>query len=604
MAANNSPFIPNDPVNVAIRPLNKGMILNLPTTALPSGAGVRADNFIVHTEGLYRRPGYEAFAANDQAETLDIPLYDIATGWNSSGVQAAVVIGSKYVNDITIYGGLSPVVWSYSVGAVKISGVYVSSRSASTNWLTTTNELQAGDLFQISDGSHIVEISSITTSNQLVLLSAPATSYSSVAYNIRRTFNPTTSYLVDWTAADYKIIFADGSRFLYYYKDSAFGDYASGVTDYKPKCVVFFADRIWIGNIIESGAHYRQRIRWSSATDRTSFAAADYLDLPYSAGGIRRLVPLGDMLIAYLDDAVWYGRATNYTDLPYAFNRLETGGRGLVGTKAICSWLNSHYWVSQDDVFVTNVNGTVEAIGSPVVKETIRKCDNLSYVYVVPDPQNDSICFGFPETSTEIAKIWRYEYKAKAWSYDSVQATMLANPTIDLSYSWDDMVTYLGASDTWTDGGALIATWDDARAGATLRRLYYSYDGRLRKLSDTGSSDPGGAAINAVFDSADYDFGEPGLDKTVLSLSARIERAEGTTDAIDLTVYGSGNRGTTWKSLGTIALAAAKDEGIVTFRMTGSIFRFRLACSTECGPFTITEVTLRVRGRGKEVRIV
>ena len=110
---------------------------------------------------------------------------------------------------------------------------------------------------------------------------------------------------------------------------------SSDLTNILAGCVTFFKDRIWIGNINDSGTLYRYRIKWSSATDRTSFSAADYYDLPYSNGNIMRLVPFSNLLACYFTDALYLGRPSNYANLPLVFERYDTKGIGLVGTQAI-----------------------------------------------------------------------------------------------------------------------------------------------------------------------------------------------------------------------------------------------------------------------------
>ncbi len=46
------------PVTYPIRPLNKGMIRNLPPNGLPEGSFLRVQNYRVHEYGLKRRGGF------------------------------------------------------------------------------------------------------------------------------------------------------------------------------------------------------------------------------------------------------------------------------------------------------------------------------------------------------------------------------------------------------------------------------------------------------------------------------------------------------------------------------------------------------------------
>ena len=63
----NNLFIPQDPTNIQMGPLTKGMILNQAAHKLPEGAVVQAKDCIAGPEGLRRRPITESYVAG----TLD-----------------------------------------------------------------------------------------------------------------------------------------------------------------------------------------------------------------------------------------------------------------------------------------------------------------------------------------------------------------------------------------------------------------------------------------------------------------------------------------------------------------------------------------------------
>ena len=49
------------PTNFPIRPINKGMVRNLPTNAVPDGSFLRLQNYRVEQYGLKKRGGYITF---------------------------------------------------------------------------------------------------------------------------------------------------------------------------------------------------------------------------------------------------------------------------------------------------------------------------------------------------------------------------------------------------------------------------------------------------------------------------------------------------------------------------------------------------------------
>jgi hypothetical protein len=598
-------YIPNDPINVPLRPLNKGMIRNVSPTQMPNGSGWTVRDYIVNENGLRRRPGWQQFANSATIVSLHQPVRDLATVWSSTGAQTAILIGEKFIYQIGLITGYTGKYWTYSTGHARVSGTFVI--GSNTVWASTASELQAGDTIIMSTGASAEEqeIQTVSSNTQLVLRAALVGTYGTMHdYHIRRAFDVPEGHLIDWTVVDYKLVLADGSRFLYAYDTSAgtFGDFASGET-YIPRCVLFYADRLWIANVEEGGEFKRQRIRWSSATTRTSFDDADYLDLPYSAGEIMRLLPLGNMMICYLEDTLYYGRPSNMTDLPYTFNRIESGKRGLIGTRAVISWLGSNYFVSQDGIYEITSDLSIKPIGNPVINETIRSCGKPENIYVEVDQNNDRIVFGFPESGENIAKLWSYNYKSQAWSYEEKESTMLASAFYDFPYSWDDLTGL--ATDDWDTGMATFASWSAISTEKGKRRLYRGLpNGSVEQCSESASADVGEIAPVAMFETGDMDFGEPDLDKCVLRLSVRIAREVGTAGALSFLIYGSRNSGGDWTSLGTINISATKSEGFVNFRMTGSIFRFRLISSSNISPYSITEVVLRVRGRGLETQNV
>jgi len=636
-------FIPKSPKNIAIRPINKGMILNLPTNGLPDGSVTKAQNFIVQNQGPKRRPGWQSQAGAATIASNDRPSVDMGVLWNTAGTQKLLLIGTKFVHEVTLASGFTVKYWTYAAGTLSVSTT--TATGSGTEW--NHNFIQGGDSIILDadgsgDGPEEIAISSVTNDTTIVMATTPTGTYGAgTDYVIRRALQAASPYLVDFAVAENTLWVCDGDdeRHLYEYDGTNFtvkvaystgtvsntgtavtgsgtafdgnvmiGDYivldadgssnpaeaisiasvdsATGLTlsespttnhsgvDYQIisgvtgiRAVCSFADRLWIANVYESSVRERQRIRWTNPANYNIFPAANFLDLPYTNGEILRLIPLGSMLIAYFDDCIYYGRATGITGLPYAFSRINTGGVGLVGTKAICEYLDGHFFVGQDDIYYLGADVGLKPIGSPVVRDTIRSCDYFNLIYVVPDPRNERIAFGFPTSNTRVEKVWSYYYKSQAWSYDNTTASFLAGTHVTTSTDWR---LFRG-----TTGGA------------------------LEDMTVAGTTDPSSAAIVGVIESGDYDFGLPNLNKTVSRLSVKVDNAPSVSLAFN--AFGSVNRGVSFTSLGRISLSAGEDEGYVNFKETGSLFRWKLSTSSVVAPYTISEVVLRARQRGREV---
>jgi len=373
--------------------------------------------------------------------------------------------------------------------------------------------------------------------------------------------------------------------------------------DFVPACCCGFMNRAWAGQTVDSvDGSQRQRIRWSALADVTDFSIpTNYLDLPFTSTPLLRLVPLGDTLIAYFGDAVFMGTPTNNPLLPLQFQKVETGGVGLVGPKAVISWLGAHFFVGQDDIYLLTTQG-IERIGSPVHKQTLKTCQKTECVRVQADPQRFRILFGFPTDADYVAKVWSYEYRAKAWSYDDIQTYMIANPVVTNSLSWDGL-----AGNTWDGLGSVYASWDSMRAGSTVRSIYYEGAGRLWQVDDNQSLDRASVTIVPQFETKDYDFDMPDSLKVVTGFNIKVDCNGGSVPAgnnpLIVNVLVSTNRGTSWKNCGNIYIPENRDEGWVSFRAVGSTFRFKCTVSgtPPASQYIISEHGMRVRLSGSEL---
>lgn len=601
-------FTPGVPTSLPIRPLNKGMILNLPSNVIPDEAVLDAKNYIVNTGGLTRRPGLGAYSSN---AALYPPVRDVVTFWQTDGTQITVLIDAKLVYVVS-NGALTPKYNSFATAShLTASGLYlIASAGAAPNWDTLFN---ARDLVYLSHTSlnEMVTIEQVVNSRTLLLDAAPTNSYGAAAvhYAGRRVLRAVNPYLIDWTIADNKLILADTTQTLRSFDGTTFQEYDATLT-FKPTAVTHFLDRIWCGRIQDlgyfghSGYDYRQRITWSRTTDKTDFtssasSAANFLDLPYSSGYIRRLVGLGSVMVAYLTDAMYIGRPTQYAgdSLPLSFERFETGGVGLVGMKAVAPWLRGHFFIGDDDIYYFSNSG-LERIGTPIIKETIKKSSNLWAAYVTPDPLNNRVVFGFPSDAGTITKIWSFDYTAKSWGYDEISCSMLALAELYSAYTWNTLsIPPLVTAQTWDTGMGSFVSWDAIGGTGSGKALYIGVSDMVFKASATLTADSSGA-ISCRFVTKDFDFDEPDSKKTVYRFAMKL--ADPTDSDLSFTVRSSTDKGRHWKSLGTFNILTDDDEGHVDFRVTGSTIRFEVTSSSMTAPYTISEITLRVKKRGAE----
>lgn len=665
-------FIPSRLKNIAVRPPNKGMFCHLPAQAIPKEACLVAKNIHFTPGGARRRPEWTEDAANG---TISYTRIDgIGVIWDTSGDQDAFVIDDKF---FYIVGGgdegFTGKYWTYTSGTASATNTDVT--GIGTAW--NTSSIQVGDVIVLDAngsgaGPEAVTIAAINSTNSITANTTFTTTYTTADYEIRRAF---AAGPVDWAVGLNEVLFADGQRELYYYDpdSDAFANYTSD--GYAPSTVAYWRKRVWIGRTQESGNDYRYRVRWSGVSNTQSFTTSDYIDLPYTVGLIRKILPMGNLLYVYFSDAIYIGRPSNST-YPVEFQRVETGGIGLIGTRAITPWFDGHFFVGQDDVYYISQAG-LDRIGTPVVSKTIELCQYPDYIYAAPDPKNSRIVFGFPEDQQEITKHWSYFYKTKSWSYDDIECDSLGYAEFVESITWanimdapytsgsvtvdisadSDRLTGVGTvwasdvssgdyvfidtdadgiyetqrtvssvvsdtainvsvdftSDITTSNYRIVAsdqTWEDLPYSSwdTIRGeegfsgdLYFGRGIRLYKLNESGSLDDATNPISMEYTTGDLDLGAPNTNKVFTRLS--IKTASDVTADTTFHIFGSTNRGRTWKTLSPAAgvtISQDTDETKCDFRIMGSLVRFKITSTSQVNPYVISELVYRVRPIGEE----
>lgn len=594
-------FIPEDPKDYSIRPLDKGMFRDVAPNGIQVGGFFTIKNYMVTPKGLKRRAGFGAFSAGGQLPSGDrIPVL-IVPLWKTDGTQNVCLLTRRYLYQLSGYSAPSAVYWEYSDGTVSVTDAVVTGDG--TTWNNpTTDYLKPGDSIILdADGTpEEATISSVDSETQITLTASPSGTYGAgTDYVIRRNFGYSKAPSLDYAICDNKVVIADHYRPPYSYDGTTFTIYDTSIT-YVPSCLTFFNDRLWMGNTVESATVYRNRVRWSEQTDHTDFAVSNYVDLPYMAGELRRLIPMGSLLAAYFRDAIYLARATNITTLPFNFFRVETGGVGLAGTRAIVSIPNGHYFIGQNDIYLLSNEG-LKRLKCPVRDLFFTGDIDPDRSYVSQDPMNKRIVFGFSGDDGIIDKVWSYYYEVDAWAYDSVDTYLLENPMLDLDLTYEDLKVPILSEDTYA-GLGVFPTYEAMSAPISAGRLFISRNGYVYRLSETSAEDAWGG-ITGEIETGDLDFNIPDRDKTITKLHLRITSQTALTEDLTFKVKVSDNGGRTWRDLsGNLVIVAGEKEGKIDFRATGSCLRFRITESGASGIYTITELGMRVQGRGWEFK--
>jgi len=593
-------FIPEGRRKDVHRPLTGGVRRDAPPQALGPGEFRTLRDLYIDPGGLKRRHTAEKYAGGTAVDYP--PITGIYSFWKLDGSQVTVILDKKFLYVVTA-SGLTGKYWKYDTGTVSVSGTTVT--GSGTTW--TGQNLQEGDIMVLDadgdgDGPESVEVESIDSNTQITLKSTPTGTYGAgTDYEIRRAFQHDTydSYPIA-TPTPGKLYIADGARSLYSFDGSTFTTVG---LSYYPACVELYEDRLWIAHTVESGNEYRYRIRWTDAGNGNweTFPTANYIDLPYFRGRIRRLFAMSDALVAYIDDAIFYGLSTQLPSLPVSFRQRGNRNQGVVGQMAMTSWSEGHFFVSQEDIYVIT-NREFKPIGTQVVRATIEECSDLSKVWAQTDYRNSRAVFGFPKDGDTMEEIWSFYWKTNSWASEKRSCSSISIESIVESITWDDLnAGGVLTTSTWSGGFTNYPTWSSLRGNESPRRLYFGRGGILEYFEGPGSADHDGVIPKIIMETGDIDYGLPDTVKCWTSLVLKLEKA--TTNDVSFTIEGSIKRGDTdtWKSLGTLVVSSGKDEGSINFRLTGDTGRFRVT-SVVSEEVMITELNLSWKPLGREVQ--
>jgi len=589
---------------------------------------------------------------------LGTKIQDVIYFWKPDAFAETILVTNSQLFEMQKDNKLLNRAVSSTIAAADISGFTVTGNVVRVD-TTITDETywRVGDFAKSDDGENLGLVKRVgyTTGNFFMEIDFGTTVTPSGGISGNHTFVTNDVFGVDSTVLPgytNKIILTDiARRGIYEYNGSTLtmmtiDNQETGDPVFKSaKVCTAFADRLWVANTVEdTGTNtYVQRIRWSQPATFNAFRDADFVDLPYADGEILKMVPMGSILVVYTQDAIYFGRRTNVAGLPYNFTRMETGGIGPVSQRAIQPWIDGHFFVGNDDVYWFNGSTGLQPIADPVLKDTLTVSKNLNLlngVEIAHDPIHESIVFLFPDVpkasqrmSGLSTKLWLLNTQTKGWSYYSAPLTDSGIPryyfsTVTASRytapdeTWQDWVDK-GAQADWIDSDSVgteewIAknSWLELGSskykdktlyvGLYYRRsttiltpdqwtqgVYYEADGNRDRLDATGTRT---FPIHVMLESADYDLQTPEVVKTVLRLSLKCW--EQIAERLIFNIEVSNDRGRNWKNLPLLRWNPHYDEGRDSFRSTGTNFRFRISSSQDTSIYTLTEMVMRVSGRG------
>lgn len=635
------------PQTQAIRPLTAGMITEGSSVLQSPGSMQRIKGYDVEPVGLKRHGSW----VNLSEFTFD-PLFkdrqDDVTRRSSEkfedmfqlaatdGSSINIVLSNRLIYKFTKTEGFVPLPWDFD-----FSPTHSARSGGTTSWLftfdgadltdpTVGNYLAVGDWVQGFDTVTGVALYALIATivfnaggsgNTIVTATVPVGTDIGGTLTVFKPFKTATEDIVDWATGRGSAYVVDGASDYPFVTDGVnvnpliVNTEAAGAGSRQmlsAKTIASYNERLYFGNTHEGSDYCRQRIRWTEVLDWSQSVAASYQDLVSTPGPVTRLKGSSEVLMAFTTDAEYYGRDISSETIPLGFFQLQSGGVSAIGPRAMAAMLNGLIFVGSDDVYMfqnpKDSGPALNRIGTPVFDAIKASIQDARKTVVLTDVKNSRILIGTPGAST--GTIWSWNYKTKGWSFaDQVKFTNLMASIVS------EQLTYAEALTTISPTTGKAWAYGDAESAVSYGSLLYlesvtdlivlDTDGNLIKYDADAAVDFNGAGVVTEIITQDYDFDLPDQNKSFLGLSLRIKRGAETspTGIIAMVVYVSTDRGTTWKNLGSMTIKSDRDEARIDFRAVGPTARFRLVQSSELStivPWTILELTLRVRVRGVE----
>jgi len=438
-------------------------------------------------------------------------------------------------------------------------------------------------------------------------------------YYIAHKLTPSANGFIDWTITPSYLLLTDGSiGGLVKFDGSTITPFAPHANALDPdpdyllgaKTVMYFAGRVWLGGTIEDGSDGGRFVRWSSLTDLTEFAAADYVLFNQETSNVLKLSAVENVPVVYLENAIYSGYPSSLEGLPFAFIRVENGTISTVSPRAIANAAGGQFFVGADNIYFLSSGreGTsqtlgVEAVGTSILNESVQLMRNPMRTQVIFDRTHETVMFAFAMgASPTISRTFLLNLRTKAWSYVEAPTSFFMSyallPTAD-STTWADMDAV-----AWSDvGGVAWSEYDTDVSASSL--CVVDVNGIVYVAQTTPTDDslvqgtPGAIAatpITTEFDSGDIDFGAPDADKVYTRVALHVENIKNVerTLTAEYAVALSGDKGRTWSEKGIIAIEPASDSDEAHFRFRDDAARMRIV-SSRTPPLIVSSIVLRVR---------
>jgi hypothetical protein len=279
---------------------------------------------------------------------------------------------------------------------------------------------------------------------------------------------------------------------------------------------------VLLGNTDEGNGE--RMIRWSDNGFPELWTGGDsgFIILYQSPGTLMRLLPMGEMAVAYKSDAV---HIFYYVGPPFIFGQRQVfADQGLLAPRAVADLGGIHCYLGRDNVFLFN-GSTRTPIADKVITDIVNSISPIYKESVVAGvhPLAHEVYFAYtPPGETINKRAWVYTWTTGAWREEDIELTMAGAYRKLEGDTWDNV---LG---TWDTPG--VPFWDAAEFELGAPRLIGGTSaGKLVQISldtvdllgvprdrylETGLIQPGEELFNQATLRCTLEYLEVELEKT------------------------------------------------------------------------------------------
>jgi len=468
--------------------LSKGMLSTVPPSGVPEGAFLRVKDMYVTPNGLQRRNAWRLFfqTAEDYAR---VPV-DFIRGETISDLEGffdvenrlqLLAISSRrmYVNTDgqsfrpVAFGNTSYTITTYGSSTVTVTGATFQ-----------TERILGGDVVRFNTGTDLnptwVEgkVDTVTGETTFTLASAVAGVVAGKKFYFIREFELQDGETVDYTFAPGFIALVDGTeRGVWKYDGVTMRDLkvtgeatdiAAGDGNYLKgaKTIHYFNGYLILGNTREtysistSNNRFDQKrtIRWSSVSQINEFAISDYVMFTRETSEVLKITSSEECPVVFLANAIYFGTPSAVDELPYQYNRVESGAISAVSQRAMTPVPGGMIFIAQKNIYFFELarQGTRVPTLTPIANEVYNEANMQNngprYTRALFSPQQNMLMCGFPKRRSRLGRVFCYANETKAWSYIDDESSRFVTA--------NTFPYYLLLR--WSDGGERVSPEDGA----------------------------------------------------------------------------------------------------------------------------------------------